>query len=141
MNTTDYLTQVLSQTNRSGLLRYEKTQLLNRVVNFDAYMDKLVERSGLPRKTIFQQADIPVKIGYKILRGEAYTADRNRLIRILLVLRPSLAEFQRAFTLHQTPGLTPLRQKDAVLIYALSHHIYDIEWVNSCLKELGETPI
>lgn len=141
MNTTENLLAYLKNADLSQLSRYRETQLKGRVTDFRDYMNRLIKRSGRRRSEIFGLADIPENYGYKILSGEIHTGDRDRLIRILLTLRASLDEFQRALKLHSTAVLSPHSPRDSVIIFALYHKFYDINWINDMLRKTGEKPI
>ncbi len=141
MNTTENLLAYLENADRSQLVRYKETQLKGCVTDYREYMDQLIRRRGRRRLDIFRIANVREHYGYKLLNGEIMAGDRDRLIRILFALRVSLAECQRALKLHTTAVLSPYSPRDAVLIYALYHKIYDMDWINDRLAETGEKPL
>ena len=141
MNTTANLLSYLENADRAALFRYRETQLKGRVTDYRAYMDRLIEKSGRSRIELCRIADIRENYGYKLLSGEIQSGDRDRLIRILFALRATLAECQRALKLHTTAVLSPHSYRDAILIYALYHRIYDLELVNEWLLKEGEKPL
>lgn len=141
MNTTENLLAYLKNADRTSLTRYRETQLKGIITDYREYMDYLIRKSGRRRLEIFRIANVRENYGYKILNGEILSGDRDRLLRILFALRVSLSECQRALKLHATAALSPYSPRDAVLIYALYHHIYDMDWINDRLLESGEAPL
>jgi len=138
MNTTDNLLAYLENADRTALSRYKVTQLKGRITDYREYMDYLIRKSGRRRLDLFRLAGVHESYGYKLLNGEIRTGDRDRLLRILISLHTTLGECQRALKLHMTAILSPYSPRDAVLIYALCHRIYDLDWIDDRLIEAGE---
>lgn len=138
---TSELEKFLSQAKKEDIFKFENQYLKGMNTSFPAYMDMLIEKKRMKRQDIFQKADIPQKYGYKLLTGESHTTDRDKILRLLIAMKATLKETQRALTLYGFSVLYPKVKRDAVLMIAFNKEIDSVETVNEWLEEAGEAPL
>lgn len=134
---TDELMNVLQNLDIKDINAVYSEDYLGSVRDFPSLMDTIIELKGLVRKDIFQRADIAWREGYKILRGEVRTANRDKLLRLFLAMEFSLKQVQRALVLYEMPELHPRKKRDAVFIIAFNQRQYSVDQLNERLLELG----
>ena len=135
---TDYLMGVLQNAQQEDIDEYDRRYLVKQRVGFSGYMDSIIKRKKLRRQDIFQKADLPQKYGYKLLRGETHTTDRDKLLRIFIAMNMTLKETQRALSLYGMPQLYAKKKRDAMLINAFNKGMSSVDDVNEYLAEKGE---
>lgn len=138
---TDELMNVLQNLDIKDINDIYSEDYLGSVRDFPALMDNIIERKGLTRKDIFQRADLAWREGYKILRGEVRTANRDKLLRLFLAMELTLQQVQRALALYEMPQLYPRKKRDAVLIIAFNRGQYSVDRTNEKLIKLGLDPL
>lgn len=138
--TTGELTGILKQAHLEDIPAFIDENTSEKL-NFPAYMDAIIERTGRKRQDIFRAADIDPKYGYKLLTGEAHTADRDKLLRIFTALEMSLREVQRALEIYGAAPLYPRLRRDAVIMIAFNRGISDVDALDELLKTHGEAPL
>lgn len=138
---TDELMSVLQNLSIKDINDIYSEDFLGSVRDFPALMDNIIEKKGLIRKDIFQRADIAWREGYKILRGEVRTANRDKLLRLFFAMELTLKQVQRALALYEMPQLYPRKKRDAVLIIAFNRKQYSLDRVNEKLMILGLPPL
>lgn len=139
-----------STTHLLGILKNAKMEDVNaladqyvdkNIAEFSLCMDALISQKGLKRQDIFQKADIPRKYGYKLLRYETRTTDRDKLLRIFFAMAMTLKEANRALTLYGLSILYPKIRRDMVLIIAFNKGLSSVDTVNEWLVEKGEAEL
>lgn len=68
------------------------------------------------------------------------TPSRDRLLSLCIGLNATLPETQHLLQLAVCAPLHPLRRRDAVLIYALSHRL-TLAQTENALRQMGEVPL
>ena len=138
---TTYLMGILKDVKKESLARYVDEHLEGHSLDFPTYMDYFILSKKMKRQDIFQRADLPQKYGYKLLRGESRTTDRDKLLRIFLAMEMSLKEVQRALELYGLPILYPKKPRDAIFIIAFNQGVTSVDTVNEWLEEHREAAL
>lgn len=88
---------------------------------FQMLVDNCIERQGLKRAYVIEQALLPPGYGYKLLNGQKKTKNRNYILRLLIAMKMPIEEVQHAL---QCYGLPPLDQsvvRDDIIIVGIEH--------------------
>ncbi len=104
---------------------------------FAEYMRRKLREKGRLRQDVFLAADLSENYGYKLLSEEKHTRRRDTILRLCLGARFRPEEVNEALILY---GMAPLYgrfPRDAVLLSALYHGIYELREVNRLLESLG----
>ena len=121
--------------------QYLKQNFAGGEPSFVGYIDGLLAQKGLKRQDVLIKANLSQKYGYKLLSGEAHTADRDKILRICFAMELTLQQTQPALRLYGMAELYPKLQRDVVLIAALGNRQYDIDSVNDSLLTQGLAPL
>ncbi len=141
---TDALDQVLEQLTPDEIEGYLDTYSDSFVQGdrpFSSYMRALLRAKGLSQRTVFEQAELSDRYGYRLLTQEKNTRQRDYILRICFGARLSLQETQRALKLYGMSELYARLPRDAVLMIALNREIYRIEEVNALLRAHDLDPL
>ncbi|MDD6481862.1 MAG: hypothetical protein PUF65_06315 [Lachnospiraceae bacterium] len=141
---TEELTEVLGKTHISGFDRYcsENRESMNTSEEaFSLYMKELLAEKKIKQQTVFLNADIPERYGYKLLSGEKHTKQRDVILRICYAAELTLEETQRALKKYGMPELYAKLPRDALLMIMFNERPGSIIDVNALLKENGMEPL
>lgn len=105
--------------------------------SFYVYVRELLSKKNISQQTVFLNADIPERYGYKLLSGEKKTRQRDVILRICYGAHMSLEETQRALRKYQMPELYAKVPRDALLMIIFNVRPGSIIDVNTVLKEHG----
>ncbi len=108
---------------------------------FQVYVKDILKEKKLTQQTVFLNADIPERYGYKLLSGEKHTRQRDVILRICYAAEMSLEETQRALKKYEMPELYAKVPRDALLMIIFNERPGSIIEVNSLLKENGMEPL
>lgn len=117
-------------------IRELNDEMLN--ISFGDFFRDVLLTKNITQQTVFLNADIGEKYGYKLISGEKHTKQRDVIIRLCFAGEFTFDETQRALRLY---GMSPLYariKRDALLINAFNRHIGNIIDLNQFLKEQGE---
>lgn len=120
-------------------IRELNDEMLN--ISFGDFFRDVLLTKNITQQTVFLNADIGEKYGYKLISGEKHTKQRDVIIRLCFAGEFTFDETQRALRLY---GMSPLYariKRDALLINAFNRHIGNIIDLNQFLKEQGEAPL
>ena len=140
-DTTEDLMAVLGSAGEEEVRSFLREHFARGTPTFVQYMDELLEQKGLKRQEVLLRADLPQKYGYKLLTGESHTTDRDKLLRLCLVLELSLKQTQRVLRLYGMSELYPKVPRDVVLIAAIGRRQYDLHEISRELTEAGLEPL
>ena len=108
---------------------------------FSLYMKELLAEKKIKQQTVFLNADIPERYGYKLLSGEKHTKQRDVILRICYAAELTLEETQRALKKYEMPELYAKLPRDALLMIMFNERPGSIIDVNALLKENGMEPL
>ena len=114
-------------------LSQEKGMLITGGRPFADYMRRKLREKGVLQQNVFLAADLSENYGYKLIAEEKHTRQRDTILRLCL-----------AAGLLILYGMAPLYARlarDAVLIAAVQHEMYDLEAVNRLLTRCGQPPL
>lgn len=114
-------------------------EILN--ISFGDYFRDVLLTKSITQQTVFLNADIGEKYGYKLISGEKHTKQRDVIIRLCFAGEFTFDETQRALRLYSMSPLYARIKRDALLITAFNKHIGNIIDLNQFLKEQGEAPL
>lgn len=125
------------------LLNHPEEEIQDEMLNisFGDFFRSTLLTKNITQQTVFLNADIGEKYGYKLISGEKHTKQRDVIIRLCFAGEFTFNETQRALRLY---GMSPLYariKRDALLITAFNKHIGNIIDLNQYLKEHGEDPL
>lgn len=142
--TTNTLTDILKETGLEKIEDYFDTYADSLAANerpFSAYMRDMFKKKGLLQQDIFLAADISEGYGYKLISEEKKTKQRDVILRLCIAAKFTLEETQRALKLYGMSPLYPKVKRDAVLIVAINHSIYEISDIDDSLVSYGFEPL
>ncbi len=140
-NSTTHLLGILKNAKIGDVNDLSDKYVDKNITEFSLHMDLLISQKGLKRQDILQKADIPRKYGYKLLRHETRTTDRDKLLRIFFAMAMTLKEANRALTLYGLSVLYPKIRRDMVLIIAFNEGVSSVDTVNEWLVNHGEAEL
>jgi len=142
-NTND-LKEVLGKTHLSDFEKYcieNKDSMNESEDSFSIYIKNLLASKGITQQSVFLNADIPERYGYKLLSGEKHTKQRDVILRICYAAELSLNETQRALKKYEMPELYPKIPRDALMMIIFNERPGSILEVNALLKKNGMEPL
>ena len=102
---------------------------------FSSYMRKMFKEKGILQQTVFLQADIPERYGYKLISGEKRTKQRDVILRICYAAEFNLEETQKALRMYEMPELYAKIPRDALLMIIFNERPGSVLDVNEILKK------
>ena len=96
---TKELEKVLGKTHLSdydSFVEDNRDSMLSASNSFSTYVKGLMSQKGISQQTVFLNADVPERYGYKLLSGEKHTKQRDVILRLCYAAEFTLSETQRA---------------------------------------------
>lgn len=112
---------------------------LPEVKSFGAYLAGKIESGKKSKAQVFRDAGIDRIYGYQILRENIHPS-RNRVLALGIASGCDLETIRRMLKLADHGDLYPKRERDAVLIFAISRGM-DIDEVDEFLEKMGQDPL
>ena len=137
---TNELDEILERTDPEHIDRYYKENsrfLADEKKGFRYYIKTTLEEKNIKMKDVYSVAGVTESYGSKILRMEKHTSDRDMIIRLCAAGHFTLLEMNRALKLYGFSELYAKNPRDACLIVAINHRIYDIYEIDRILEEHG----
>lgn len=122
-------------------LSQEKGLLITGGRPFADYMRRKLREKGVLQQNVFLAADLSEAYGYKLIAEEKHTRQRDTILRLCLAAGFRLEEVQEALIRYGMAPLYARLARDAVLIAAVQHEMYDLEAVNRLLTRCGQPPL
>lgn len=141
---TKELEKVLGKTHLSDYDAYveeNRESMLSDSNSFSTYVKELMSQKGISQQTVFLNADVPERYGYKLLSGEKHTKQRDVIIRLCYSAEFTLSEVQRALKKYGMAELYAKDERDALIMIAFNERPGSIIDVNALLKEHGHLPL
>ena len=141
---TNELKEILGKTHLSEFEKYckdNKESINDKEEAFSIYIKDLLANKGMMQQTVFLNADIPERYGYKLLSGEKHTKQRDVILRICYASELTLGETQRALKKYEMPELYAKIPKDAFMMIMFNDRPGSILDVNVLLKRNGMEPL
>ena len=139
---TGHLEEILNQVDEDGLDRYFQDYLNgNGYTKFSAFVTDVLKEKGLKRITVIRRADIPERLGYKLLSGERRTDERDWILRLCIASEMSLKQVQRALKLYGFSELYAKSRRDAVITVAVNQRRTWAWEVDELLEKYGQEPL
>ncbi len=138
------LEKVLGKTHLSDFDTYmkeNKDSMLSDSNSFSTYVKSLLGEKGISQQTVFLNADVPERYGYKLLSGEKRTKQRDVILRLCYAAEFTLGETQRALKKYGMAELYAKDERDALIMISFNERPGSIIDVNSMLKEHGYLPL
>lgn len=138
------LEQILGSTHVRGFASYCKENKESVSMDdkaFVEYFKSLFKEKRITQQTVFLQADIPERYGYKLLSGEKRTKQRDVILRICYAAGFTLNETQRALKKYGLPQLYAKIPRDALLMIIFNDRPGSILDVNALLNENDMAPL
>jgi len=141
---TQELEKILMDTHIKNFDEYRKQNqdsMDNGTEAFSVFIKNLLIERKISQQTVFLNADIPERYGYKLLSGEKRTRQRDVILRICYAAGMTLSETQRALRKYQMPELYAKIPRDAMLMIIFNKRPGSIIEVNAVLKEHDFEPL
>ena len=141
---TNELKEILGKTHLSEFEKYckdNKESMNDKEEAFSIYIKDLLANKGMMQQTVFLNADIPERYGYKLLSGEKHTKQRDVILRICYASELTLGETQRALKKYEMPELYVKIPRDAFMMIMFNDRPGSILDVNVLLKRNGMEPL
>jgi hypothetical protein len=138
------LEKVLGKTHLSDFDTYmkeNKDSMLSDSNSFSTYVKSLLGEKGISQQSVFLNADVPERYGYKLLSGEKRTKQRDVILRLCYAAEFTLAETQRALKKYGMAELYAKDERDALIMISFNERPGSIIDVNTMLKEHGHLPL
>ena len=124
-----------------AFLEREKGELIESKRPFADYMRRKLREKGVLQQNVFLAADISEAYGYKLIAEEKHTRQRDTILRLCLAAGFQMEEVQETLIRYGMAPLFGRFARDAVLIAAISHEVFDLQEVNCLLTGCGQTPL
>lgn len=137
---TDELNSILENTHPDQLSTFLKENshyMADDKKGFYYYFKNVLDQKRIKLKDVYVYADVSETYGSKIITMEKHTKDRDLIIRLCMAGHFTWDETNRALKLYGMTELYARDKRDACLIVAINHRIYDINEVNDMLAEQG----
>lgn len=141
---TNELDQILKETGPEAIgdyLRENRPYMADAKKAFSYYMKDVYEEKGIRLKEVYVYAGVSESYGSKILSMEKHTTNRDLILRFCLAGHMSLGEMNRALKLYGMNELYARDPRDACIIVAVNHRIFDLLSINDLLKKEGLAPV
>jgi uncharacterized protein YqgQ len=141
---TKELEKVLGKTHLSdydSFVEDNKDSMLWDSNSFSTYVKGLMAQKGISQQTVFLNADVPERYGYKLLSGEKHTKQRDVILRLCYAAEFTLSETQRALKKYGMSELYAKDERDALIMIVFNERPGSIIDVNGLLKEHGYLPL
>jgi hypothetical protein len=138
------LEKVLGKTHLSDFDTYmkeNKDSMLSDSNSFSTYVKSLLGEKGISQQSVFLNADVPERYGYKLLSGEKRTKQRDVILRLCYAAEFTLGETQRALKKYGMAELYAKDERDALIMISFNERPGSIIDVNAMLKEHGHLPL
>ena len=122
-------------------MKENKDSMLSDSNSFSTYVKSLLGEKGISQQTVFLNADVPERYGYKLLSGEKRTKQRDVILRLCYAAEFTLGETQRALKKYGMAELYAKDERDALIMISFNERPGSIIDVNSMLKEHGYLPL
>ena len=122
-------------------LSQEKGMLITGGRPFADYMRRKLREKGVLQQNVFLAADLSENYGYKLIAEEKHTRQRDTILRLCLAAGFQMEEVQETLIRYGMAPLFGRFARDAVLIAAISHEVFDLQEVNCLLTGYGQTPL
>ena len=106
----------------------------------EQYFDDLLARKGIQKKDLFVRAGISPNVGYQLIRGIRKSKNRDVYLKIAIEAGLTLDETQQMLKLLNVGAIYPLRERDAVVYYGMTHG-YNLVRIQELLEERGQLPL
>lgn len=103
------------------------------------YLAQLLEEKGLKQAEVIRKAQLDVTFGYQIFKGTRHPK-RDKVLQLAFALDCSLQETNRLLQAANCNELYCKNRRDAIIIYAITHH-YGLFQVEDALYRFGEETI
>ncbi|NLW70011.1 MAG: hypothetical protein GX061_02880 [Eubacteriaceae bacterium] len=134
---TTQLLEQLKKTDIDDMKPYFKALNYQAYFGFSDFIEDMLAQRGMSKQQLFIEANLPQKYGYKLISGEAHTIRRDKILRLLLALKPDFKQMQRGLSLYGMNPLYAKNKRDAVIILCIERGIYTAEKINGFLSENG----
>ena len=141
---TKELEKVLGKTHLSdydSFVEDNRDSMLSASNSFSTYVKGLMSQKGISQQTVFLNADVPERYGYKLLSGEKHTKQRDVILRLCYAAEFTLSETQRALKKYGMSELYAKDERDALIMIVFNERPGSIIDVNGLLKEHGHLPL
>lgn len=118
-----------------------KENLVDEKYAFYNYFRDVLSSKKIKQQTVFLNADIPERFGYKILSGEKHTKQRDTILRLCYAAEFTFEETQKALEKYKMPLLYPRIERDALLIIIFNKRPGNIIEVNKLLQKNKQEPL
>lgn len=138
---TNELDEMLENTKPGQLNAYfqeNKGSMADEKRAFYYYMKNVLDEKRIKLKDVYICASVTEKYGGQILTMEKHTRDRDLILRFCIAGHFSLPETNRALKLYGMRELYAKDRRDACIIVAVNHRIYDLADIDELLIGQGE---
>ncbi len=90
--------------------------------DINAFWEGLIRRSGQSKSNIINKADISYCYFYDVISGRKRPS-RDKVVRLILAMRLSVEDCQRALTVAGKSCLYPRVKRDSIIIHAIEQHL------------------
>ena len=137
---TDELNEILEKTEPGQLgsyLKENRKYMADDKKAFCYYVKDVLDEKRIKLKDVYLLAGVSESYGSKIINMEKHAKDRDLILRLCLAGKFRLDEINRALKLYGFTELYAKDPRDACLIVAINHRIYDLYDIDKILQEHG----
>lgn len=115
----------------------ENRDSMNVEKTFTYYMKDVIQEKNIRLKDVYGFAGLSESYGEQILNMRKHTKNRDVIIRLCVAGRFTLDEINRALKLYGMSPLYAKNKRDACLIVAVNHRMYQLFEIDDLLEEQG----
>ena len=141
---TDELEKLLNKTDPNKLDTYLKDNrkyFKDEKKGFTYYVKELLADKNRKLKDVYLAAGVSESFGSKILSMEKHTKDRDLILRLCIAGHFNLQEINRALKLYGMTELYAKDPRDACIIVAINHRMYELSDIDELLEQHGMVKI
>ena len=102
-------------------------------MDFVAFMDQMIDESGMDRKTIIARSGLSESLGYKYLSGQKKTTERDYILALCIALQLNFPQTQHALRCYGMPMLGAYDLRATIIRWGIEQGL-DRYKIDECLE-------
>lgn len=102
-------------------------------MDFVAFMDQMIIKSGMDRKTIIARSGLSESLGYKYLSGQKKTTERDYILALCIALKLNFSQTQHALRCYGMPLLGSIDRRAFIIRRGIEQGL-DRYKIDECLE-------
>lgn len=102
-------------------------------MDFVAFMDQMIDESGMDRKTIIARSGLSESLGYKYLSGQKKTTERDYILALCIATKLNFPQTQHALRCYGMPMLGTQDLRATIIRWGIEQEL-DRYQIDECLE-------